>query len=54
VFAVIQTAVEAGVGGLVFVGAAYALRMDEVKTMIAEVISRVRALPARRQAKAAT
>lgn len=54
VFAIIQTAVEAGIGGLVFIGAAYLLKMDEVKTLLTVVLRRLRALPSRSRAEAAT
>lgn len=53
-FAIIQTAVEAGIGGLVFIGAAYLLKMDEIKTLLAVVLRRLRALPLRSRAEAAT
>lgn len=53
-FAIIQTAVEAGIGGLVFIGAAYLLKMDEVKTLLAVVLRHLRALPLRSRAEAAT
>jgi putative peptidoglycan lipid II flippase len=54
VMAIVQSALEIGVGGLVFIGAAYLLKMDEVKTLIAQGIQRVRALPKRGQVEAAT
>lgn len=53
-FAILQTAVEVGAGALVFVGASYLLKLDEVKTMLAEGLQRMRSLPARGQAKAVT
>jgi putative peptidoglycan lipid II flippase len=52
--AIAQSALEIGVGGAVFVGVAYLLKMDEVKTLIAQGVQRVRALPKRGQVEAAT
>lgn len=54
VMTIIQAALELGVGGLVFVVTAYLLKMDEVKTLIAQGIQRVRALPKRGQVEATT
>lgn len=54
IMAIIQAALEVGVGGLVFVGAAYLFKLDEVKTLVAQGIQRVRALPKRGQVEAAT
>lgn len=54
VMTIIQAALELGVGGLVFVVTAYLFKMDEVKTLIAQGIQRVRALPKRGQVEATT
>ena len=54
VLTIVQAGVEAGVGALVFLGAAYMLKMDEVKTLLAQGLQRLRAFPLRGQAKAAT
>ena len=52
--AIVQAALEVGVGGLVFVGSAYLLKLDEVKTLIAQGIERVRAILKCGQVEAAT
>lgn len=49
---IIQIGVELSVAVLVFVGAAYALRMSEVKTLIAEGLQRLRTLSSRNRAEA--
>jgi putative peptidoglycan lipid II flippase len=54
IIAVIQVAVEIVVGGIVFLVAAYLLKMDEVKSLIIQGWQRIRTLPSRGHAEAAT
>jgi putative peptidoglycan lipid II flippase len=54
VMIIIQAALEVGIGGLVFVGMAYLLKLEEVKSLVTQGIQRVRTLPRRGQVEAAT
>jgi putative peptidoglycan lipid II flippase len=54
ILTLVQAGSEITVGGLVFLGAAYVLKMDEVRTLLTQGYQRLRALPLRGQAKAAT